>query len=238
MTNEDRIMIDPVYTRGDYLKKNPTWHVEGSPWKAKHILDMINRNRLEPHTVCEVGCGAGEILNQLHGQMPQDVLFSGYEISPQAFEICQQRAKPRLRFFLKDILLEDSAPFDVVLAIDVFEHIEDYLGFLRKLHKRGKHTIFHIPLDMYALSVLFGSPIRSARRDLRHLHYFSKETALETLRDAGYEITDYFYTPALDLYKNTFKSSLVKFPRKILFRLNPDLAVRSLGGYSLLVLAK
>jgi len=28
-----------------------------------------------------------------------------------------------------------------------------------------------------------------------HLHYFSKETALRTLEDAGYEVLDYFYTP-------------------------------------------
>jgi len=31
-------MSDRIYTEGDYLKNNPTWHAEDSPRKAAHIL--------------------------------------------------------------------------------------------------------------------------------------------------------------------------------------------------------
>ena len=74
-----------MYTGGAYLANNPTWHVEASHWKAAQILRMMQRNGLRPRTVCEVGCGAGEILRQLQLSMATDCLFLGYEISPQAF---------------------------------------------------------------------------------------------------------------------------------------------------------
>ncbi|HVB75218.1 MAG TPA: hypothetical protein VNE38_16830 [Ktedonobacteraceae bacterium] len=33
--------LEEVYTSGEYLEKNPTWHVEESPWKAKQIMRML-----------------------------------------------------------------------------------------------------------------------------------------------------------------------------------------------------
>lgn len=35
------------------------------------------------------------------------------------------------------------------MLIDVFEHIEDYMDFLRSINSRAKYFVFHIPLDMY-----------------------------------------------------------------------------------------
>ena len=64
-----------------------------------------------------------------------------------------------------------------------------------------------------------------------------KETAIATLVDSGYEIIDFFYTAgSLDLPRKTFKSKMAVFPRKLMYKLNKDMAVRVLGGFSLLVL--
>jgi hypothetical protein len=83
------------------------------------------------------------------------------------------------------------------------------------------------------------SPIIEKRKKVGHIHYFTKETVLETLRDTGYTIIDYFYTSgSIDLPNQSWKSKLLKVPRKILFFLNKDFAVRVLGGYSLMILAK
>jgi 2-polyprenyl-3-methyl-5-hydroxy-6-metoxy-1,4-benzoquinol methylase len=54
-----------IYSDGAYLEKNPLWHVDESPFKAKYILQMLRRNNLQPKSICEVGCGAGEVLNLL-----------------------------------------------------------------------------------------------------------------------------------------------------------------------------
>ena len=58
-----------LYLDGRYLIKNPTWHAEESAWKALQILRMLRRNRISPSNVCEVGCGAGEVLKQIQPQL-------------------------------------------------------------------------------------------------------------------------------------------------------------------------
>ena len=64
-----------MYQSGEYVEKNPTYHVEDSSWKAEQIVRMMKQNQLQPRTVCEVGCGAGEILRQLQTQLPADTEF-------------------------------------------------------------------------------------------------------------------------------------------------------------------
>ena len=76
-------MGENVYLSGTYAEKNVTYHVEDSDWKARHILTMINKHHLSVRSVCEVGCGAGEILRLLSLAMPDEVEFTGYEISPR-----------------------------------------------------------------------------------------------------------------------------------------------------------
>jgi cyclopropane fatty-acyl-phospholipid synthase-like methyltransferase len=228
-----------IYEDGTYLINNPSWHEEDSLWKAEQIRKIIEKNSLRPAKICEIGCGAGEILNQLAKHDHHDAKFYGYEISPQAFEMCQKRKSDKLDFYLMDLLETDSEYFDIAMAIDVFEHIEDYFSFLRRLKEKAEYKIFHIPLDLSVQTVFRAAPILKFRKSIGHLHYFTKETALETLKDTGYEVIDYFYTAsALELTNRGWKANLLKLPRRFAFFLHQDLAVRILGGYSLMVLAK
>jgi 2-polyprenyl-3-methyl-5-hydroxy-6-metoxy-1,4-benzoquinol methylase len=231
--------IEEIYTQenGEYLKSNPSWHIEDSPWKAKQILKMLSRNNLHPKRVAEVGCGAGEILNQLHASLPTAVNFTGYDISPDGIKLAKKREKERLHFKCEDIS-ESDEKFDLLLMIDVFEHVADYLGFLKLCRSIATHTIFHIPLDISAQAVL-RNKLMNKRKSVGHLHYFTKETAIATLADAGYEIVDFFYTGgSLDFPRKTLQSRIAFLPRKVMFKLNEDVAVKILGGFSLIVLAK
>lgn len=230
---------DSIYESGEYMQKNKDWHVSDSPWKAGNIYKIIQRNRLKYDSVCEVGCGAGEILRQLSYKMPEHVRFEGYEISPQAYELSKDRESDRIHFHLKDLLEEDaSVTFDIVMAIDVFEHVEDSFSFLRKLRSRGKYHVFHIPLDI-TINGILQDKFMVGRNTVGHINYYTKETALATLEDCGYKIMDYFYTAdSLELPRKTFKSKLAKFPRKLLFDVNQDFTVKLFGGFSLMVLAK
>ncbi len=227
-----------IYQAGEYIEKNPTYHVEDSIWKSQQIRKMMRKHSLVPRTVCEIGCGAGEILKQLQMNLSPETEFFGYEISPPAYALCKERENRYLHFFLGDLLAVNGEAFDVLLCIDVFEHVENYMGFLRELRPKGRHQIFHIPLDLSVQWVLRSSPILLQRQQVGHLHYFTKETALATLRDTGYEIVDWFYTPGGILNPGSVKAKLASWPRRLLSLMNEDLVVRVLGGYSLLVLAK
>lgn len=231
--------MESIYEDGTYLENNSSWHEEDSAWKAKQIKKVIEKNHILPSTICEIGCGAGEILNQLSSQLNGGKKYFGYEISPQAFALCSKKARDNLCFFLEDLLKKDDEYFDLIMAIDVLEHVDDYIGFLRKIQTKGKYKIFHIPLDLSVQTVLRPSVVMESRRTVGHLHYFTKETALATLEYAGYEIIDYFYSASrVDLPNRGWKANLLKIPRTIMFFFNSNLAVRVMGGFSLLVLAK
>src|SRR5688572_11961130 len=107
MNNED------IYLDGEYLTKNQSWHVEDSPWKASEILKILRKNDINADTICEVGCGAGEILFQLSKSLLK-TRFHGYEISPQAFKLTSSRKNERIHFYLKD-LFEEEAFYNVVM---------------------------------------------------------------------------------------------------------------------------
>lgn len=229
-------MSSERYTAGAYLEANPTWHVEDSAWKADHVLRMMDRHSLAPRRICEVGCGAGEILNVLHQNLDGHVEFLGCDLSPQAIEMAMAREKERLEFRLGELLDGDES-FDVILVMDVIEHLEDYFCFLRGLRGRGAYTLLHIPLDLSALSVARPHPLLESRATVGHIHSFIKETALQSLVDTGYEIIDHSYTYRVGP-PVTRKEHVLYGARRFLKRLDHDLAARLLGGYSLLVLAK
>jgi SAM-dependent methyltransferase len=230
-----------MYQDGEYQRNNPGWHAEDSPWKAAQISSLLKAHDISPNRLCEVGCGVGEILVNLSSQLPPSSQLTGFEISPQAFAVCNTKSTSRLHFSREnpfDQVTSGAPQFDVAMAIDVFEHVEDYLGFLRQMRGLGRYKIFHVPLDLSVQTVLRGDPIRRVREIVGHLHYFTKETALASLKHAGYEVVDFRYTAgSLELPHRGWKAAVGRLPRKLLSAVHHDLSVRILGGYSLLVLA-
>lgn len=235
-------MLEEIYTKGEFLAKNPTWHVEDSPWKAQQILRMMKRNHLAPQTICEVGCGAGEILKQLQEQMPADCEFWGYDISPQAMQMCESRKNERLHFKLADLTKEQDIFFDMILIVDVIEHLEDYYSFLRAIKGKSQYKIIHLPLEL-TLNMVLNRKLIKNREHYGHLHHFMKDTALQMLRDTNYEIIDHCYTHMSNelpspQWSYEIKRQLLKGPRKLLSSIDQDLAVRVLGGSNILMLAE
>jgi cyclopropane fatty-acyl-phospholipid synthase-like methyltransferase len=230
--------VQEIYEGEVYAEHNPTWHEEDSPWKASQIRKIIEDNKVPHKRICEVGCGAGSILTNLEHAFP-DSNLDGYEISPYAYSRAKTRETEHTKFHLGDVLQAETSDFDITLIIDVIEHVEDYINFLKNLKDIGTYKILHIPLDLSLQSLFRITPIMGQREGVGHLHYFFKESALATVRDCGYTIVDHCYTASrLELPNQAFSSRLMRWPRRLLFALNPDLAVRVVGGYSLLVLAK
>jgi 2-polyprenyl-3-methyl-5-hydroxy-6-metoxy-1,4-benzoquinol methylase len=231
-------VADPAtdaHLNGDYLRKNSTWHVEYSPWKAQNVHRMIRKHNLRPQSICEVGCGAGEVLRQLQLRMDPHCVFSGFDVAPPAIEMAKTRTNDRLHFELADFGELDTPPYDLLLALEVVDHVEDYIGFVRMLKHKAEHKIFSFSLDISVQSAFRSGAFTQRRVDHSHLHHFNKEVALGTLQHAGYEILDYCYPPNLAF---STRAKLAKPIRRTIFNLSPELTVRLFGGYSLLVLTR
>jgi len=228
-----------IYQDGRYLEHNPSWHMEESPFKVRQILRMMKRQNLLPKTVCDVGCGAGAVLAELQSYLPKECVCWGYDVSPDAIEMSAGRDNHSLRFCVRDIRRDQcDAFFDLLLMLDVFEHVEDYMGLVRDVKSKAKYKLFHIPLDLSVQAVMRKSGLLKRRDNFAHLHYFTKETALRTLTDVGYELVDYFYTPRCIELGDELAQKIARTPRRLCFAIAPDLTVRVLGGYSLMALAR
>lgn len=214
------------------------WHEEDSPWKAQKIFQVLERNDVRPSTVGEIGCGAGGVLYNLASYYNENVEFYGYETSKEGFELSKIKESKNIHYFNEDLLKVDRY-YDVVMAINVFTHVRDYLGFLSKLRTKGEYKVFHIPLQVTLYYVMRSRYFQKKEYIRSHYHHFNKETALGTLKGTGYEIIDYFYTAAsLDLPNRGQKENLWNLPRKLLYAIDKDFAAKTIGGFSLMVLTK
>jgi SAM-dependent methyltransferase len=223
------------YVDGSYLQQNPDWHVPDAAWRVHQILKILHRNQITPATVYDVGCGAGEVLRLLQQNLGPACELWGSDVSPQAIGLCQSRANDRLHFAPWEARPRAEKFFDLVMAISVLPHVEDYRGFLRELKSQGRYKLIHTQLDISVQHILREKSMIRQRKLHTHLHYFSKRTAMFALADLGYEIVDWFYT-LQDIPDHT--GGKLSLPRKLLFTVNPDFAANLLGGYSLIILAK
>ncbi len=204
-----------VFLNGEYLRRVPQWHADDSAWKASDILRMLELNDLSPRSIGEVGCGTGEVLRQ-----------------------SRTRENDRLHCRLGDIRKDPDARFDLLLVLDVLEHQENYFSFLRDVKPLAPFKIFHTVLDLSVKAVLKPNGLMELRRTSDDLHFFSRDTMLQALRDEGYRIIHWFYAPRAIYRASGVVQRIRQWPRAVCFALNQDFAVRALGGYSLFVLAQ
>jgi len=218
-----------AYVDGRYLGSNPTWHAEDSAWKAHHCQALIEELDLRPSSICDVGCGAGGVLAAMRDAYPNAELH-GFDISPTAIGLAREQHK--------GVHFSEGSPdgrYDVMLVMDVIEHIEDCFGFARELTSHADALLFNIPLEMTCLSLLRDG-LMPHRRALGHIHYFNKDTALALLTDTGYDIIASRYLPSVvDFATRDPKTRLLTAMQRGGFRVAQDMSVLLLGGYSLLV---
>lgn len=229
------------YLDGTYLQNNPNWDREDAAWKANLVTKILKDHQIYPGLICEVGCGSGDILRCLRANFPLTSLF-GYDISPQLSQFWvddQNAGEGGVTFNLGNFHELNAMQYDVLLMLDVFEHVRDPFTFLEESRAHAQKFVFHIPLDLSASGVARKAPLLNVRRSVGHLNFYTKDLALETLTDCGYKIIDWRYTGAsLNSPNRTWKTRLVSMPRKLLYWINKDAGVRLLGGETLLVLAE
>jgi len=228
------------YLSGEYLSHNPTWDEADSPWKAALIMNMLRRHHIVPRTVCEVGCGAGGILAALRDYLGPACHLVGYDIAPALEDFWVKHTPKQVTFILGDFLaMESDVCYDLLLMMDLLEHLENPFDFLRRVLSRANWFVLHIPLDLHVQGVIRNTPLLRAHHQTGHLHYWNKDLAFMMLKECGLEVIEWEYTAgAIELPAPSRWREIARWPRRFFFAIAPDWTARTLGGFSLLVLAK
>lgn len=228
-----------IYNDSTYLQKNPSWGSEDSPFKAGKIIELLKRNPDVPHkTVCEVGCGSGEVLVQLSSGLKDVTHFYGFDISKDAMSIAKQKETATLTFELKDFTQsKDNNSYDLILVLDVIEHVEDYFKFLRSIAAKSRYTIFQIPLDICVWTLFRENILLESKERVGHIHNFTEDVILSILADNGFRILDKMYLEPIFECK-TFKQKIVRLIHRVLFRIAPRSCSKIMGSCTINVLTE
>lgn len=148
--------------------------------------------------VLELGCGGGATLrwlraNQLAGEVHGIELFdeAAEAARPHLDSLCQLNIE-------HDTLPYSAASFDLILCLDVLEHLVDpwrAMAILRQLLAPGGVLVASVPNVRHAcvsLPLLFGGHWRYRPvgiLDKTHLRFFTRESALELIQSPGLAIT-------------------------------------------------
>jgi 2-polyprenyl-3-methyl-5-hydroxy-6-metoxy-1,4-benzoquinol methylase len=146
------------------------------------------------HTVLELGCGNGATLKWLKAEKHCRVTY-GIELFPQAASEAAQGVDVVLQGDIERMQLEwPLKHFDLILCLDVLEHLVDPWQVLQRLvtHlKPGGRLIASVPnvRNWHALGpLLFAGRWAYAETgilDKTHLRFFTRESALQLVAGSG-----------------------------------------------------
>jgi ubiquinone/menaquinone biosynthesis C-methylase UbiE len=154
------------------------------------VRDLFQKYGIEKKSaILDVGCNYGYFVGDLQNTGFQNVY--GADISKEAIEYGTSKE-------IKNLSLSDVANlpyrdnnFDIVLALDVIEHIEDDAQALREIYRVTKHegySLIMVPAYMF----LWGLQDEVAK----HYRRYTKSTFTSRVKESGFEIvrTSYFNT--------------------------------------------
>jgi glycosyltransferase involved in cell wall biosynthesis len=163
---------------------------------SSHALALEMISRLRPRTVLDIGCGPGFIATKCEEQGIRVTGVDAFEPLPGMMS----------RFSLADLerepLPEDPSEYDMVLLLDVIEHLQDPEMFLLDLRNRSQgrpqrdkpFTLLlstpNIAFAAIRLNLLLGRFTYAERGilDITHKRLFTRSSLLRMLRDCGYVV--------------------------------------------------
>ena len=164
MTNSTREQYDQLWsgTWGDMQRLGPVHRRQ-----TEAILKLIANLRV--HSILDVGCGSGDNLAALAQAMPQ-LELSGADVSPGALALAAQRV-PRACLRELDVQHENlSQTFDLVMAIQVVEHLADDTSALRNMALMAKQWV---------LVTTMRGHMRPSEKSIGHLRNYSDQDLRE-----------------------------------------------------------
>src|SRR3989344_4089949 len=145
-------MNQPEYSKMADFERTYWWH-KGKLFLIKNLIEKYFPNDKLSLEILEIGCGAGQITKFFtnYGKV------IGLDISEEAVEFCRQKGLKDV--FQADILTLDVGKylgkFDLILALDVLEHIQEDVEVMKKVNtmlKDGGLFFVNVPAHKFLWS--------------------------------------------------------------------------------------
>lgn len=141
--------------------------------------------RAAPHEILDLGCGEGYMIEALL-QAGIQAEFTGVDLSAPAIADARARLGDRAKLEVIDArqLVDDGRNFDLVMMLEVLEHIpnpEQMLPILRRLTRR--HVLLSVPREPFfcALNFMRGKNLTRWGNDPEHVNHWGRAGFLRFL---------------------------------------------------------
>lgn len=233
------------YLSDEYIKKNPSLDIEESPWKVRKIIplidDFIHFFNYEIK-ILDVGGGAGLILKEISKYIDNmyGILVNQYalDLSPGMLKI-QIRNNPDIIKALNEDVCTTSLgekEIDLILMIDVLEHIPNPILALEEMKRISRFIIFKVPLeDNFCMKIYNlltrGKQRKRAIENWGHINVYNFFTLKNQIEKHTGPIINYAFTNVFDSgligeHENKEIALLRKihhFLGRFIFRISPKL---------------
>jgi ubiquinone/menaquinone biosynthesis C-methylase UbiE len=188
--------------------------LEGSGELPERIKEALERaGDLEGKRVLDLGCGRGELVCELARRgayaVGIDYAEAALELAEELASTLDEQARERVKFFRSDakVLPFDDDSFDVVLMVDVYEHLHPYeivatLGEIKRILRPGGLLVIHTGPNTWFYK--YGYPLvrflgrKVLRREMRetyrhesdkilHVNEQSPLSLFQGLKEAGFK---------------------------------------------------
>ena len=177
MTNSTQEQYDQLWSGawGDMQSLGPVHRRQ-----REELLKMISK--LDVATLLDVGCGSGENLAGVARAFPE-LQLSGADVSPEALAIAARQA-PTAHLHKLDVQYETlDEQFDLVLSVQVLEHLPNDESALRNMSLMAKR---------YVVASTMRGRMRRSEVAIGHSRNYSDADLRDKAERAGLEVLDLF----------------------------------------------
>ena len=185
----------------------PHYEAEKKGWWAVGRRNLITKNiksiwkSSEQPVILDFGCGTGGMLDELK---IIGVTY-GCDTEDLAIEFCKQRGLENIKKLQGNRLPYNDNSFDIIVTMDVLEHIENDKNTINELNRILKNEGFIFVTVPAFMSLWTTRDVR-----LHHFRRYTKKELQNKIREAGFKIKKcsymhlFYFLPLLILYKIKF----------------------------------
>ncbi|MBU1129927.1 class I SAM-dependent methyltransferase [Patescibacteria group bacterium] len=227
--------------QNEYTNKNPNMHLKDSITKAKQISQVIPFN-IKINSLLDVACGAGLVTIQIVKKL-KPRYAQGVDISTAMIDKAKSLDVNKLIFWENaDIFkYQPKRKFDLVICVDILEHVADDSKFLKKVASLGKYIIIKTPLE----DSLFSGFLRKTKifdtwQDTEnrygHIHHYNEKILINLIKKGNLKIKKAISVPMPKRSKLIWEFfRLLFYPIALM---SMEKMVRVSGGFKILLLEK
>ncbi len=219
----------------EYIKKNPTLHIEDAPIKFNEIkYELVRLNKVK--SILDVGCGAGVLTKMITDFLnPEQML--GVDISEKMIATANKlNVDKKIKYQSGDIYkFNTQTKYDLVTCADIIEHVDDDVEFLQILSKFGNRIVIRVPMEDCIFNYLFkkigiSDELKKTEEQYGHIHHYSTESFFNLINNAGLKVESYTLF-RINKPRTWWVNEIVRKISNIVCLLSINLGVKLGGGF-------